>query len=91
MKILPKHYCILSDRHAPLCKRDDCDIAENPDHYVDVEPSPGLIALVAFVEGLAKDACYGDPGEYPEAGESGKANCLSCEARQVLAKFRNAK
>lgn len=39
-----------------------------------------------FVKGYAAQECWDLPGEYPEAGETGKAPCPACEARTLIAK-----
>lgn len=39
-KKLFKVQVIVSQRFTPTCKEEDCDIKENPEHWVDVELTP---------------------------------------------------
>lgn len=48
-------------------------------------------ALLEFVKDIAADACYRTPGEYPDAGEDGKAPCRSCQAREIIAQAEGKK
>lgn len=47
--------------------------------------------LLAFVKEFADQECYEDPGEYPGSGESGKAPCVACRAKKLLAAAKQGK
>lgn len=41
-----------------------------------------------FINDLASQQCYDEPGEYPESGETGKAPCLACRAKAIVQKVK---
>jgi hypothetical protein len=66
---------------------DPYEAARRLDHIAMNELKRQRDVLLAFVETLTGE-CEDNPGEYPEDGESGKAPCLRCRAREVLAKVK---
>lgn len=57
------------------------------DNHDDARVMAGASLMWEFVERLAGQPCEDLPGEYPEAGEEGKAPCLPCEAKQIVAQI----
>ena len=58
--------------------------------YVEMEANARLIAaaplMYEWIKRFADQECYRDTGEYPQLGEAGKAPCLSCQAKEIIAK-----